>query len=249
MVKRIITVLLGVLMSLSLFGCNSVKYKLNLEGGLTSGKDEYPAGSRVKVTFPKEFIGTDTDYRFESDDHDVEFKQDYSNSKGYIITFTMPKHDVTIRVTSSSSMEMSDRYIIGSKVRESMVYDFYYTEENINYNAYYLRYRFYKEDDKYFFFYDIRKKENDYGPATEQDRIAFGTVELEYYQWSRFIDTIDHGKVKKRKESTESGDRGPWTYLYWEGDKDIEQQYSFQSYEKQQQFVQLCEELMQSENQ
>ena len=242
--RRIVVTIIGVLMSLSLFGCNSPKHKLNLDGGLTSKKDEYPAGAKVKVTFPSEFIGTDTDYRFLSDD--VDFKQDYSNSKGYIITFTMPKHDVTIRVTSSSSMTMADRYIIGNKVKESMVYDFYYTEENINYNAFYLRYRFYREDDRYYFFYDIRKKENDYGPATEQDRIVFGTIELEYYQWEKFIDTIASGKVEKRKQSNETGDRGPWTYLYWEGDKDINQQYSFGSYEKQQQFIELCEELMPS---
>lgn len=230
-------------MSFSLFGCNTTKYKLNLDGyGLSSKKDEYPSGAKVKVIFAEEHIGTDTDYRFVSDDVKLDTK--YKERQGFVITFIMPDHDVTIEAISTDSMSDLDRLIIGYKVRASMVYDFYYTEESINFNASYLRYRFYKEDDRYYFFYDIRKRENEYGPATEEDRIAFGTVELDYYQWLDFIDLIAHGEVEKRKESTETGDRGPWTYLYWDGDKGSVQQYSFESYEKQQQFVQFCEELI-----
>ena len=98
--KRIL-ILTGVM--LMLFGCSGEKYRLIFEeSGFQSEKTAYAPGEAVEVTY--DLIGTDTDYRFHSDD--VDFEQDYDPKRGYIFRFTMPDHDVTLGVTSYSSMVM-----------------------------------------------------------------------------------------------------------------------------------------------
>ena len=59
----------------------------------------YP-GEKVVVYFS--MIATDTDYSFWSDD--VSFQQDYKVSQGYIFTFGMPEHDVTLHFSARNSM-------------------------------------------------------------------------------------------------------------------------------------------------
>ncbi|MBR3003545.1 MAG: hypothetical protein IKH67_00565 [Lachnospiraceae bacterium] len=100
-IRIIILMLLGVTMMISLFGCGGQKYKLNFDGsGFESRKTEYPAGAKVTVRY--DMIATDTDYSFSIDD-DVEMKTDYDG--GYVFTFIMPEHDVTMHVSSRNSME------------------------------------------------------------------------------------------------------------------------------------------------
>ncbi|MBO4824432.1 MAG: hypothetical protein J5487_03455, partial [Lachnospiraceae bacterium] len=78
---------------------------MKLDGyGLESSKTAYAEGEKVTVTFPAEYIGTDTDYSFTSDSEDVKISRDYSGKKGYVMKFTMPAHDVTISVRASNSM-------------------------------------------------------------------------------------------------------------------------------------------------
>ena len=48
----------------------------------------------------------------------------------------------------------SKECIVGTDIAMDDIADFYYTEENINYDAYYQRYRFYVEDGKRLFFND-----------------------------------------------------------------------------------------------
>ena len=64
-------------------------------------EDSYEAGEKVKIYF--DVIATDTDYTFYLDDEILDV--DFSAEKGYIIKFTMPDHDVTLRVESVNSME------------------------------------------------------------------------------------------------------------------------------------------------
>lgn len=64
-------------------------------------EDEYEAGEKVKLYY--DVIATDTDYTFYLDDEILDV--DYSEEKGYIIRFTMPDHDVTLRVEMSNTME------------------------------------------------------------------------------------------------------------------------------------------------
>ena len=51
--------------------------------------------------------------------------------------------------------------IVGTDIGLDEITDFYYTEENINYDAYYQRYRFYVEDGKHLFFHETRERKDD----------------------------------------------------------------------------------------
>ena len=138
---------------------------------------------------------------------------------------------------------LKSEYTVGTDIQQADVTDFYYTYENINYNACYLRYRFYAEDGKYYFYYEARERKDDYGPTTEDDVTAKGTVELSEARWAEFFDCLKDGTVVKRGMSAESGGHGPWLYLYWTGDKSEYQQYSFASLEKRGEFEENCEGL------
>ena len=120
-------------------------------------------------------------------------------------------------------------YVVGTDISAEDITDFYYTYENINYNAFYQRYRFYTEDGKHLFFHETRERKDDYGPATDKDTTMIGTFELTDEEWAAFFDFLKGGKVINRVESAESGDRGPWLYLYWKGDPSEYQQFSFES--------------------
>ena len=69
-----------------------------------NAKDEYRAGEKVKVYFY--MVATDTDYHFELEGAELETGFDWQ--KGYILSFTMPDHDVKLTVTSRNSMEPDD---------------------------------------------------------------------------------------------------------------------------------------------
>ena len=100
-VKRVIFLILTGVLFMNLFSaCGKPKYKLNLDGSFKSKKAAYAAGEKVTVYY--DIIGTDTDYSFCSDD--VELRQSYSERKGYILSFVMPAHDVTLHVRATNSM-------------------------------------------------------------------------------------------------------------------------------------------------
>ena len=129
---------------------------------------------------------------------------------------------------------------VGKDIAVEDITDFYYTVENINYDAYYQRYRFYIEDGKHIFFHETRERPDDYGPCTEEDTTLTGTMELTDEQWAQFTDLVSGGTVKARSDSAESGDTGPWLYLYWTGDNGKIQQFSFESYGKKAEFEEYC---------
>ncbi len=126
------------------------------------------------------------------------------------------------------------------------VTDFCYTYENINYGAFYQRYRFYVENDRYMFQHETRERPNDYGPAAEEDITAIGTFELTPREWLEAMGLLKSGKVSVRKESAESGSSGPWTYIYWKNDKSRYQQFTFSGYEERKAFEDYCADLAQS---
>ena len=68
--------------------------------------------------------------------------------------------------------------IVGEDIKEDDIGEFYYTIENINYDAYYLRYLFRVEDGKHIFFFEERERIDDYGPTTEDDTKAKAEFEL-----------------------------------------------------------------------
>ena len=126
------------------------------------------------------------------------------------------------------------------------VTDFTYTYENINFNAFYQRYRFYTEDGKYLFYHETRERPHQYGPATEADIAASGTLELTVEEWASAMKLLKDGKVSKREDSAESGSSGPWTFIYWKNDKSRYQKLQFASYEGREAFETHCSALAQN---
>ena len=102
MKKRLILFVLEVLAVMSMLGCGAQKYKVNADSGFEFDKKSYAAGEEVTAYF--KFVATDTDYNFYCENDDVKIKTDYDNAHGYVITFTMPDHDVTIGVKKRNTM-------------------------------------------------------------------------------------------------------------------------------------------------
>ena len=93
--------------------------------------------------------------------------------------------------------------IVGTDITENQIDKFYYTIENINYDAYYLRYLFYVEDGKHMFFFEERERKNNYGPTTKEDTIAEAEFELSDDEWSEFLGIVEGGEIRAREDDPE----------------------------------------------
>ena len=105
--KTIILFTIGVTVMLLFFGCGAKKYKVDYCGGkdwFKGAKDEYRKGEKVELYY--DLIATDTDYSFLLDNEKLNVG--YSEDKGFIITFTMPEHDVKLEVTHRNTMIADD---------------------------------------------------------------------------------------------------------------------------------------------
>ena len=130
--KKLFLTLLGVIVMFTLFGCGKAKYTLHFEGyGFQSSKTEYAAGEQVTVYY--DMIATDTDYRFWLDDESVKLKQDYDDRHGYVFSFIMPDHELTLHVSSRNSMEYIPTVSISfqNEVEEADIWLLPQTEENL----------------------------------------------------------------------------------------------------------------------
>lgn len=130
--KRLLPLILGVSMMFTLFGCGKTKYKLSFDGyGFQSSKQKYAAGEKVTVYYG--LLATDTDYRFWLDDESVELTQGYDDARGYVFTFTMPEHDLTLHVSSRNSMEYIPTVTVTfrNEVERADVWLLPQTEENL----------------------------------------------------------------------------------------------------------------------
>ena len=135
-------------------------------------------------------------------------------------------------------------FTVGKDIERHNILDFYYTYENINYDAFYQRYRIYKsKDGQHFFFHETRERKNDYGPTTPADTTKSETIEMTDEQWNKFYELVCDGTVRERVETADSGDSGPWYYLYWEKDKEKYREYTFPSYAAEKAFIAFCESL------
>ncbi|MDO4189403.1 MAG: hypothetical protein Q4D29_10485, partial [Lachnospiraceae bacterium] len=134
--------------------------------------------------------------------------------------------------------------VVGKKITKDKFKDFYYTYATTVNPPEYQRYRFYVEGGKTFFYHEKREGNNTF--LTEEDITVCGTKELSSEEWDKFWNLIDGGSVRKRKESADSGNSGPWLYLYWEGDKNTWQEFSFKEYEDMQEFEEFCKGLVES---
>jgi len=95
--------LTGVCLMGWLFGCTAPTYKVDWDGDkedYEGAKDRYRAGETVTVYYG--LIATDTDYAFYLDGERI--NTGYEEGKGFVISFTMPAHDVTVSMNSKNSM-------------------------------------------------------------------------------------------------------------------------------------------------
>ncbi len=98
-----VAIILGVTVMSLFSGCFREKYAVDYNGEKNSYKnarDYYRAGD--KVTLYYDLIATDTDYSFYLDDERINYS--YDEKKGFIISFIMPDHDVSLRSESRNSM-------------------------------------------------------------------------------------------------------------------------------------------------
>ena len=141
----------------------------------------------------------------------------------------------------------SKETVTNMKIPIDDIQEFYYTIENINFNAFYQRYRFYKEDGKHMFHHETRERPGDYGPTTEEDIINSGTFELSDTEWNDFLAFLKDGTVSEREDSAETGSSGPWMFIYWKNDKGKYQVFEFSNYDAKAQFEEFCSSLAQEE--
>lgn len=149
-------------------------------------------------------------------------------------------------LTTGCSAMFKKEKIVGKDIPADQITEFVYTYENINYDAVFLRYRFTVEDKKSLFSYEKRERPGDYGPATEKDVVAKSERALTPEEWEQVLSLLSGGAVVKREESAESGSSGPWTYLYWRGDRGEYQQYAFASFDARTAFEGFCATLAES---
>jgi len=146
-----------------------------------------------------------------------------------------------ILILALSGVLVKREYIVGKDIASSDVTEFYYTYSSTTNPAKYQRYHFFIEDGKYYFYHE--SKEGHHLPLTDDDITSSGRFELSEDEWNEFITYLDKGTVKKREESTESGNAGPYLYLYWSGDRGKYQEFSFLSKAAQNEFEDFCIEL------
>ena len=116
--------------------------------------------------------------------------------------------------------------------------DFYYTYDASTNPPFYQRYRFYEEDDEFFFYHETR--EGGGWPQTEDDITASGTIKLTEDDRRTFFSYLEGGTIKMPEINDESGDSGPWTYIYRGNGQE---EYSFPSYAARLDFEKYCKEL------
>lgn len=131
--------------------------------------------------------------------------------------------------------------VVGRDVSKDSFNEFYYTYSKTVNPPKFQRYRFYMEDGKPMFYHEKREGEKVF--LTEEDITVCGTMELSDEEWMTFWDYMCSGRVKKRENSVTSGGSGPWLYLYWDGDKEKYQQFSFNEEGMVLGFEEFCEGL------
>ncbi|MBO4313431.1 MAG: hypothetical protein J5838_03985 [Desulfovibrio sp.] len=130
---------------------------------------------------------------------------------------------------------------VGTDVGIGDVTEFYYTYSTSTNPPEYQRYRFYLKEGKPAFHHE--RREGDRWPLTEKDVTVSGGRHLSGQEWAEFFDTLKGGTVRNREEHTESGDSGPWLFLYWKGDRSKCREFSFANYGSRLAFEALCSRL------
>ena len=132
--------------------------------------------------------------------------------------------------------------VVGKDITLESITEFYYTHSSSTYPPDYQRYRFYVEEGTYKFYHE--KREGTDWPLTESHITGSGSIELSEKEWAEFLNLLKGGAVKKRNPSFEAGSSGPWLYLYWKGDRDKYQAFSFSTLNEMNAFEEFCEKLV-----
>ena len=111
----------GGIVLFGLFGCskNKDKYKIDFGGQesfFEGAKDSYREGESVTLYY--DLIATDTDYSFFLDGEEINV--DYDLDRGFVISFTMPAHDVTLECKSENTM-----VYVPEIVPDILLFDYY----------------------------------------------------------------------------------------------------------------------------
>ena len=133
--------------------------------------------------------------------------------------------------------------IVGKDIAMDDITEFYFTYASSTHPPDYQRYYIYVENDKHYFYHETR--EGNAYPLTEEYITVSGTKELSEDEWNTFFDFLKDGNVKSRQESDESGDSGPWMYLYWKRDRSEFQEFTFRDWDTQVLFENYCINLKQ----
>ena len=134
--------------------------------------------------------------------------------------------------------------VVGKNISPGDVTEFYYTLSSSTNPPQYQRYRFTAQDGECRFFHETR--EGDHWPLTEKDVTRSGERTLTGEEWAAFFDCLRGGTVKARRDSADSGGSGPWTYLYWKGDRGRVQEYAFPTWAARAAFEEMCVTLRES---
>lgn len=132
-------------------------------------------------------------------------------------------------------------YVVGGKITQENFKEFYYTDSATTNPPRFQRYVFSMKDGKAMFYHE--KREGDTVFLTEEDITVSGSMELSEEEWNAFWGFIDGCSVAKRSEDASAGGGSPWLYIYWDGDKDKYQEFSFNDYNTILSFEKFCEEL------
>lgn len=128
---------------------------------------------------------------------------------------------------------------VGKKIKESDFKEFYYTYSTTVNPPEFQRYRIYTaENGKRMFYHEKREGNNVF--LTEEDITVSGEKELTSEEWETFWSYISGGRVRNRRESITAGRAKPWLYLYWNGDKDKCQEFTFADSKKETEFEEFC---------
>ena len=120
-VCALVLCILGGIVLFGLFGCGKKgpEYKIDFGGDeqfYQGAKESYREGEEVTLYY--DLIATDTDYKFLLDGESINFG--YDDDHGFIITFTMPAHDVKLECEMKNSMEY-----VPEVVPDVVLFDYY----------------------------------------------------------------------------------------------------------------------------
>ena len=141
-------------------------------------------------------------------------------------------------LTEDGPIARDGSLVVGTDIAADEIQEFYYTYASSTNPPEYQRYYFSTEDGTWLFSHETR--EGYHFPLTEADITISGQVELSEDEREAFWDCVRKGKVKQREEHDDTGDAGPWLYLYWNGDQDEYQEFSFASWKAKTSFEELC---------